>query len=56
MSFSRAGAEINGSPVARGYWIFLRATGFQKVVARWATGFIKTSLYTQKIYIYNNFV
>ena len=40
--------EINGSPVARGYWILLRAIGFQKVVDRRATGF-QASLYTQKI-------
>ena len=41
------GLEINGNPVARGYWISIRATGFQKVVARRATGF-QESLYTQK--------
>ena len=43
-----SGLEINGSPVARGYLILLRATGFQKVVARRATGF-HASLYTQNI-------
>ena len=44
--------EINGSPVARGYWILLRATGFQKVIARQATGF-QASLYTRNIYLYD---
>ena len=34
--------------VARGYWILLRVTGFQKVVARRATGF-QASLLTQNI-------
>ena len=38
--FQVTGLELNGSPVARGYWILFRATGFQKVVARRATTFL----------------